>query len=393
MKSWLPSKHVKTLLVTDYTTKNDENIDRQTGVSTPGKQSILANWWPGREVWGCDWAGVGRIALFDFQDEPTLKERKAAVAALKEFLATLRPDNIICLQSLSKGAKKLYDDSLDSSGGSGSTLCWDIFGAPGSIGGSRDKSACGGTFIDSPYGRVLGLPNPSNGDYVVLSSILQWLEWTRDNVPTVRVPAETTFSEPGEGQRAALKRLVAIAKQGKPITFDLETFSTEDLITCVGISDGVTTVSVPWDSFLPHGGSSVEHGLAKGPEGRLVRAVFKEASVVVGHNILGHDIPFLRRRGVAVPGRTFDTYLAHGVCMNQFRHGLQAVVSQFVPTGPWKTFHMEHAKQSGLDPAYDPRAWIQNPKELRGYNAEDSFKNSLIAEPLASRCGILLGDP
>lgn len=386
MFSYLPSPHPRILFVTDTRSLNDANLDRRRGYQQPGKQSVLANWWLGRDCFGSDWSEVGRIALFDFQQEVSANDRRKALTDLKTFLETCQAETIVCLQSLSKGAKKLYDDTLDSSSEHSGTACWQVFDGPGSI---KDVA---GTFYDSGYGRVLPLFNPGNVDYVFLDPMRTWLGWARDGTATVRPDTAKVFSEPGEGQRQALKVLLERARKGLPITFDLETYSTEDLITCIGLSDGEWTVSVPWHGFIPHGASYTEEGLEHAPEGESVRAIFKAAKVVIGHNCISHDIPFLKRQKIKVPGRVFDTYLAHGVSTKQLKHGLQAVTSYLFPIPPWKASHIQHAKASGLDPSYDARAWVQDPKELRSYNSLDVFYNALIAEPLASRCGILIGD-
>lgn len=389
MLSYMPTRHPRVLVVTDAVSLNDSNINRQRGHQPPGKQSVLQNWWLGKEVFKREWSEVGRIALFDFHQEVSTDAKRKALAELKRMLTAAQADIIICLATPSRSAKKLYDDAADTGTEHAGTLCWDVFDPPGTIAGSRDKSGCGGTFWDSVYGRVLALPNPANLDYVYLDPLTRWLGWARDGRPTLQLPTVSTFTEPGEAQNAALRRLRETIAGGAPLTFDLETFSTEDLVTCIGLTDGETTVSVPWDPFVPYGASQVEPGASE-EAAELVRAIFKASRVVVGHNILGHDVPFLRQRKFKLPDRMFDTYIAHHVTQSQLKHGLQAVTSYFEAIPPWKTVHQRSARESGLDPAYDARAWIQNPKELRGYNAQDTFYNSTFAEPLASRCGMLL---
>lgn len=247
----------------------------------------------------------------------------------------------------------------------------------------RDWPGCAGTFLNTPYGHVLSLPNPANIDYVYHGLLAQWLRWAGDSVPIVEVPG-------GKVSRIdSLKVLHERTLAGSPITFDLETYSTDDIITCIGLSDGTVAVSVPWDSFIPHGQTYREAGCTA-EEKQLVESIFRDARVVVGHNILAHDIPYLRRRGIQLPDRTFDTYLGHGVANTQLRHGLQAVVSYDFPVEPWKALHICSARESGLDPAYEAAAWIQNPKELRAYNTQDTYFNALVAPLIAARCGVML---
>lgn len=383
MYSYIPSAHPELLVVTDTRTLNDANIDVQAGYPPAGKQAVLQNWWLGQEVFKRDWKGVARIALFNISERVTRESRKQAAQEFRDALAELQPRRIVVLQSLSKSAKKVRDDGMLTFSNVIGTYCWELFNPPGPIMPGRDWPGCAGTFLNTPYGPVLSLPNPANIDYVYHGILAQWLRWAGDGKQIINCPVGN------ESRIDTLQALLKSSLSGKPITFDLETYSTQDLITCIGLSDRTSVESVPWDEFVPHGQSYTEPG-CMAEEESLVKQILKNARIIVGHNILAHDIPYLRRRGFVLPERTFDTYLGHGVANTQLRHGLQAVVSYDIPVEPWKALHICSAKESGLDPAYEAAAWIQNPKELRGYNKQDTYFNALVGPIIAARTGINL---
>lgn len=376
---YLPRPKPDVLILCDTRTLNDAHRDAEQSPE-PGRQSVLQNWVWGREVWGRDWANVARASLFEFNQEVGKDARATAKQELRELLVRTQPKRIVVLQSRSKSAKKVYDDNYAQGQHTG-TIAWDFFQPPAPI---RDMA---GTFWETPYGVVVPMLNSQNVDYVYGDSIHNWLTWAKDLREPVRAPAEA-FA--GLHIKAELKALLTSAKAGKPITFDLETFSTQDLITCVGLSDGARAVSVSWESFTPHGQAYTEPGLHLTSKGDLVREIFRVARVVCGHNILRFDLPYLARKGITVPGRPFDTYLAHGVTLNQFRHGLQACVAQEMPINPWKTLHRASAAKNGLDPDKHAEAWIQDPRELRAYNLQDVFFNALLVPIYAERVGVVL---
>lgn len=377
--TYLPRPKPDVLIVCDTRTLNDAHRDAESSPE-PGHQSVLANWIWGREVWGHQWRNVARVALFEFGQDVNTKARAAVKRELRDLLVKTQPKRIVVLQSRSKSAKKVYDDNYAQGKHTG-TIAWDFFQPPAPI---RDMA---GTLWDTPYGLVMPMLNSQNVDYVYGDCIYNWLTWTKDLREPVQPPPEATA---GLHIRAELVGLLEAAKAGKPITFDLETFNTQDLITCVGLSDGERAVSVPWEPFTPYGQSYLEPGLHLTDKGDLVREIFRTARVVAGHNILRFDLPYLARKGIPVPGRPFDTYLAHGVTLNQFRHGLQACVAQEMPVAPWKTLHRASAAKSGLDPDKHAEAWIQEPRELRSYNLRDVFFNALLVPIYAQRVGVVL---
>lgn len=371
--------HADILLVTDTRTLADHKRDIKEKPSL-GRHNVMPTWAFGKAVWGYNWdKQVARLALFDFGAKVTPAMRKAAKEGLNSFLAS-RKDRykyILVLQSRSKRAKKAYNDDYTKSSHTG-TICWDFFNPPANI------ASMVGTFWERAGQIILPLQNPQNMDYVYGAMVIRWLTAVRDGVTPIHPSEATTFTESTDGLVWGLSRLLESAQTGKPIAIDIESFSTQDLITVIGLSDGVHTCAVPWETFRPHGAEEDEPGLCEEYEGDLVRRVLMTAKGIIGHNIIRFDIPYMARKGVKVAGETFDTYLAHGVLYNQCRHGLQQAVSYEFPVPPWKTWHTHSVTAAGLDKE-DPEAWIQNPTELRKYNARDVYYNYIMGMALLEK--------
>lgn len=384
-------KNARILLLCDTRTLANANTDATTPAE-PGQQAVQGAWWPGLDVWGeRGWEGIARCALFEFGAKVTAELREQAKRELRAHLRRNKFETIVVLQSRSKAARKVYDENYAKASHNG-TVAWDFFKPPGPI------ATMSGSFWDTeiPGGKglratVLPLQNPQNVDYVYGAMTVRWLRAVRDNVPMFLPPADTTHTSPGLKMAAGLRGILGSTRAGKPIAIDLETYSTKDLITVIGLSDGVTTCAVPWESFVPHGQTALEPGLCTRAAGETVREILACARVLMGHNHIRFDLPYLGRKGIHVNPEAFqfDTYLAHGVLLNQFRHGLQQCVSYEFKTPPWKSLHKAHAAESGLD-TDDGEAWIQDPKELRQYNASDTFYTYWLGQRLAEYGGITL---
>ncbi len=386
MFHWTPAG-AQTLLLTDTRTLGDATRDARRQPEA-GFQTVLAHWWPGKEVWNINWRDVARACLFEFGQEVGKADRVKARAELTTYLTAHKFKTILVLQSRSRSARLTYDDDYAEASHTGS-VCWDFFGPPANL------SEMAGTFWGTAHGTVVALQNPQNVDYVYGAILMRTLRAVREGMPVFLPPAETTWTETGTGTRTGtplyvgLGKILKAAHQGVPVAIDIESFSTQDLITVIGLSDGEHTCAVPWESFVPHGQSYREPGCHLSFERPLVTRILATARTVILHNGIRFDIPFLERKGLQVSGNVFDTYLAHGVLYNQFRHGLQAAVSYEFPIPPWKTFHTAAASRNGMDKD-DAEAWIQDPKELRTYNASDVFYTLWLGQRLANYGGIRL---
>lgn len=376
MKAWLPAG-ADVLVLMDTRWLSDANRDAKSAPE-PGQEHVHSQWPMGKLVWGRGWDSVARVALFEFAEKVDKPARLRALDDLASLLS--RPwRHVVVLQSRSKSAKKSWTADYAEASHSG-TFVWRFFDAPA---GLKDMA---GTHLSTPYGTLVGIPDANYTDSLLVH---RWLCAVRDNVPVFLPPAASTFTEPGPNLRGGLARLLARSLAGAPIACDIESFSTKDLITVIGLSDGETTCAVPWEAFTPYGQAYVEAGLSGAEEGRLVRRILASARKTIFHNGVRSDIPYLARKGVPVPGEVFDTYLAHGILANQYRHGLQQCVAAEFAVQPWKSFHTASVEKEGLSKE-DAEAWIQDPKELRAYNASDTYYTWWLGQALARNGGVSL---
>lgn len=358
-------------LITDVRTLANANADVRRK-PMPGHQSVHDFWKPGIAAFGKhDWfRRVARVSLFEFGEDVKPATRHKAKDDLLAYLDAHKFEQLIVVASRSKSAKKVYNDDYAEAKHSG-TVCWTVLDPPGNIASMQ------GTFWQTPYGRVLPLQNPQNIDYAYGAMFARWLYAIKGHMPLFVPPAATSHIEPTAAMYEGLKRIHESVCAGRMLALDIESFSTENLITVLGLSDGVNTCAVPWQAFRPHGQDYIEPGFASSDMGRLAIRIIKSAQVLTGHNFIAFDMPMLAAQGIQTKARLLDSYLLHGVLYNQFRHGLQQCVSYEYVVPPWKSLHSQ-----GKD-TDDPNAWIQNPLELRTYNLSDTFyqwhlTNSLI---------------
>lgn len=367
----------KICLISDVRTLADANADVRYR-KEPGADSVHGFWRPGLLAFGkLNWQrDVARVALFEFGEDVTPGDRKKAKSDLIKYLKQHKFRDIIVLGNRSKSAQKVYHDEYAEAKHT-DTVCWDVLKPPASL---RDM---GGTFWQTKYGRVLGLENPQNVDYVYGAVVQRWLAAVRDNVETFVPPKATTVSEPGPRMLHGLNAILQSVLKGELLALDIESHSGLELITVLGLSDGTHTVAVPWQSFIPHGQAYTERGLEHATEGQVAKRIIASAKQIAVHNGIRFDFPFLARHGVhARPDvDILDTYFMSGVLYNQFRHGLQQCVSYEFVTPPWKTMH-----GAGKDKD-DPESWIQNPQELREYNCQDSFYQWYLTKALLTYMG------
>lgn len=388
-------------IVCDVRFKHDRELEEN------GKgPAVMREWAFGKASLGrAAWAQTTRVALYDYgSDTETLsaaqeteitslpekkqkKRRKALIAAnraakraeLIAFLKAEKPSLIVVIAT--RGAEiKMKDEDIGDAKNLKGTMSWDAMHAPDSI------PEMAGTVWTSPeVGRVMAMLNPANHEYVWGWQIRNWLlgadAIVRGRMPVLFPGESFLVSEPGPKLLRSLKAIQALAEAGSPVSIDIETVPSEDIITCIGLAAGPWAVSIPWDPFPIAGGSKEEPAgpiMAK----HLAVSIMASSAPKVFHNGF-YDVPFLAKRGMAVGGRHEDTYLLHGVAYRQFRHGLQrAVATEFIPI-PWKS---EHA-----DPSYNKSskaAWTSKPKHLRHYNALDAWYTLRLYEALRLKVGI-----
>lgn len=380
MFAYLP-EGATVLLLADNRTLGDMRADQH--IPKPyGSHTVLEKWGPGVNVWGSKWKHVARIALFEFgQDVEHLRPHTAQ--NLSKFFRYRPFEYIIVLESRSKAARRVWDDEFATSDHIG-TVCWRYFHPPASI---RDM---GGTFWEKRVAGadtiVVPMPNHQNNDYVYRVAYKRWLRAIRNKRPIFKPDPVHTRQE-GQPVGPFLVRLLESAWNGLPIALDIESVSSWDLISVIGLSDGETTVAVPWEPFVPRGCTRTEPGYCDAPEGQVVRQILACASEVFVHNGIRFDLPFLARKGVSVWGTALDSYLAHGILLNQFRHGLQQAVSYEFVTPPWKSIQKQSMAKRGDDPD-DPESYSTAPAELRAYCAKDVYYTYWLATALKRHGGI-----
>lgn len=182
-----------------------------------------------------------------------------------------------------------------------------------------------------------------------------------------------------------LAELEAILRRKRHIGVDIETAGIDVLkvpITCLGLGDAMSSVSVPWETYQA-GALGIVEGLdAYGDLGRRIKEccldILAGNQPKIFHNG-AYDILGLDQRGYSVGGEIEDTILQHRVCYPERGHGLQfATVGEF-PIEPWKKDFKGDRESGAL-------AFIERPEhELRLYNAKDTAVESHLFEALNRR--------
>lgn len=381
------------VVVTDFALESDADYDREHSTSN----SVLRLWSaPKRYIRQSRWDGLTKVALFSFNTkfkppaDATAKEktafrkktgamRDAARAELEAYLRKRKPKLIVVLQTRSQTARKNKDIESAEVEGVDGTMCWTSFKAPGSI------PTVMGTIFQSPFGPCMGMPNPVNYEFVYDHLIRLWfqgaLAYGQMGETAMLQCKEMYYTR--DTVTEGLQRVLASAQRGVPIAFDIESASSQNLITAIGLSDGVCGVSVPWDQFEVAGQHRTEPGRTHEWE-RLTRQVLATGADKYAHNGVGYDIPFLERRGIPVAGRVVDSFILHALVFKQYRAGLQQAVSQLFLIHPWK----DQFKPSAAYSKDDEDFWTCDPMMLREYNVLDSFFTHHLVTELKWRAGI-----
>lgn len=371
------------LLVVDTRLKYDFLRAQEDGFS-----GVYSSWGFGKAAAGPEYNRLHRVSLFEygtsfevdkelpFKDRKRLtaehtKTRADARAALRALIADLKPKLTFVLAPVSLHSR---DKDEESKKGKATSLAFEAFDPIAPF------SELAGTLWESDFGRVMPILNPLNVDFVhkrrVKDQFERGLEFVQGKRQSLFAGREFHYM-PGERMVAALKRLT---ESRLPIAIDIESYSPTNLITAIGVSDGVTTVSVPWDGFEPHMANYWEPGRTAELEA-LTKRVLASPNLKYLHNGIDYDLPFLAGRGCPVGGPVLDTMLLHSR-YRQYRHALQQVAAQLFLLEPWKSEHLK-----GRD-ADDANTWIQNPIELRQYNCKDTLVTALLGEPLRAEMGV-----
>ena len=336
--------------------------------------------WPLGGVLGAEWRNTTRIALFEYGHKPlkatkgSISEAQREASKWRQWLAANKPKCVVILPTPTAGQG---EKGQENSG----TVCWTALGAPDGVGEMRGAFWLrDGTYYVPlfPWAkRIKELQRWASG---------RWLQWAAGIAKGHLQPVtcDLMSSTPDEGTCRLLDLMA-----GRPIAIDLETIPNQDKVTAIGVSDGIHSVSIPMDRFLPFGREDFEPGIKDfqlcAEITHRLRNLFTANTLKLYHNMKA-DAPLLEARGFVLNGPTEDTYPAHAIAFPELRHGLQHAVASLMPAPPWKSLY----KPEGLKGITrdDPEYWTCDPEKLRVYNAEDAFFTVKLAELVLPAVGI-----
>jgi hypothetical protein len=266
----------------------------------------------------------------------------------------------------------------------GPTLCWQHFAAPDSAGEMR------GTFFEYHPGRHV-MPVHASSPWQKQMQKWQQAKFLRRALSLAMfheqlLTCRRKVVNCDASMYHALRDMV-----GRPLAVDIETMTTGDLITAVGVSDGVTAVSLPYHSFTPHGRDAREPGWQDYEWGAKCRAVLSELLAANTPKFLHNhtfDVPRLAAESLPLGGEIHDTFAAHAIAFPELRHGLQHACADMLPIRPWKS--QWHPKVKGLT-RDDEEYWICDPDALRDYNCDDAYHTFHLARSILPCVGVNLG--
>lgn len=162
-----------------------------------------------------------------------------------------------------------------------------------------------------------------------------------------------------------------LSRLEKTVSVDIETTmdgATSCKLLCVGISDGKSSIVIPWASardMKPYYG---------GHQTKVFNALRSSLTnkIVVTHNGPSFDQIVLARYGIDLVKGTKgweDTLLAHHTFASHFPQRLDHVVSMYLDVPPWKIVSKKRANTSDDKGAWDPTKISD--EDLHYYNALD----------------------
>ena len=183
--------------------------------------------------------------------------------------------------------------------------------------------------------------------------------------------------------------LQALRSMGPEIGWDVETLGADpltDLITCIGVSDGEKTVSLPWDSYSTSTQGWVD-GIATAKAGLLgdlrteLLACLESRRVQVTQNG-SYDVLAMASRGL--PGRNdFDIMHAYAVLWPECPKTLEDIALHMIPrmASRWKVIFRGGRDGDGDEKGSDVYADSAQ-EDLRDYNGDDCWHTIEAKAPL-----------
>lgn len=155
-------------------------------------------------------------------------------------------------------------------------------------------------------------------------------------------------------------------------------------ITCMGFSDGRTTITIPWDTY-----QTASHGTVWGLEyygvlGTQIRQavdnLFRSSRVFAAHNA-NYDLLAMKARGVEARN-DFDTMIAYAILWSEIPKNLEdAAVHLVEVSNRWKTVHAIKVRNVKKE-IKENRFHEVSPDEMREYNSHDAQASAWLAKKL-----------
>jgi hypothetical protein len=349
-----------TVIITDWRLKTDGELDESEPNHAP---HVLGFWKFGRWCMGRAWHNVTRIALFDYGEQPSNAEAALRRAKLVAWLHERKPTRVYVVPTPDS---TMGAESVALKG----THCWQALRAPDTLEAMR-----GTRWRLNEETEVVAL-------YPIAKRVKELQRWVMANwlrahrMPTLELTDGYAEIHPGARMVGFLE-----AMRGQPLAVDLEFNPSNDIVTAIGLSDGVRAVSIPWDRYLPRNNEEWERGLHEYAEHKsivtLLRELLAADTIKVAHNFVA-DIPRLEARMFKVGGKLHDTFAAHAIAFPELRHGLQHAAASLLPCPPWKSLYKPSHLNRGLT-RDDAEFWIADPHSLRSYNCRDAFYTHHLA--------------
>lgn len=350
------------VIATDWRSRSDADLD----IAEPeGRPHVLHMWRLGAEALGARrYTRANRTALFDHGDIPPRASVTDARETFAWWIKKQRPERVIIIPTPSAQ----LGEGVSAIGG---TACWTALHPPDSLEAMRL------TFwrYNAHTEVMVGFPIARRAKQVQLWAMAQAMRRAATEKTLECSELRTEMSE--------LSACVLYNMRDKPLAVDLEFVPGRNIVTAIGLSDGMRAVSIPWHSYVPRGHEERELGIADYPHDPAayivdeLKNLLRAATPKYCHNFVA-DVPLLRRLELEVGGPVCDTFAAHAIAFPELRHGLQAAAASLLPVPPWKSLYRpSDLRGLGRD---DEEFWIADPKALRDYNAKDAFYTWHLAQ-------------
>ncbi len=257
---------------------------------------------------------------------------------------------------------------------------WNCFGHSGS------PYKWAGTVHSVGEFNVAPILNPSNYEDVYEYLIRRWFQQAHAVARgTLKpMPWPRLITEAGDEMAEGME---ALCQTTQPVAVDIETNMSRTIITAIGFSDGVHSISVPWHGYHISGTDNEEPSLRSLRMGRDIESLALKLMASDQPKILHNgafDVYELAQHGIELRGFEYDTLIMHRVVYPQFRRGLQQACATEFCLEPYKCLykHPSRVRGTGED------VWVSDPKGLRIYNAKDAYVTVQLFNHLRGKCGI-----